>query len=138
MPATARPVNLSGRVRWGYVLQLAIIFALLGAFLWTMSVNDAVNGGLWAKSFLLGRMALLILICTWFLKKDGQRWRDVGLRRPPRWWLVPLLVIGGFIFILLSMGFIFSTVLPALGLLPPQIKKDPAGACHEGGPAWLS
>lgn len=119
------PSNQTGAAttsRGTYILELTTVFGLLAVFLSTMSVNDAVNGGFWAKLFLLARMATLILICTWFLRRDGQRWRDVGLRRPPRWWLVPLLVIGGFFFLILSSGFIFSTILPALGLSPPQLK----------------
>lgn len=119
------PVSLFfAQSRWSYFLQLASILALLGVFLSLMSVNDAVNGGFAAKAFLVGRMALLILICTWFLRRGGESWADLGLRRPPRWWLVPLLVTGGFVAMLVLSSFLMNTVLPAMGLSLPQLKND--------------
>lgn len=123
MPTDTQPAH-STASRWRYLSELVLVLALLGAFLSMMSVNDAVNGGIAAKLFLVGRMALLILICTWLLRRGGERWADVGLRRPPRWWLVPLLVVGGLVLIVTMSIFLVNTIFPLIGLLPPHVKSS--------------
>ena len=122
--STATGSLVFSKSRWGYLVQLAGILALLGVFLSLMSVNEAVNAGFAAKAFLVGRMALLILVCTYFLRVDGETWRDLGLRRPARWWSVPLLLVAGFVAMLVLNSYLQNTVLPAIGLAPPDINND--------------
>lgn len=106
-----------------YLFQLMSVVALFILFLSLMSASDAVEGGAGRKLFLLGRMAVLVLLCTWFLRRGGERWTDMGLRRPRRWWTVPLLAVGGFVAIVVLNEIIRGVVLPALGALPPQVVR---------------
>lgn len=101
------------------VLQLSLVFVLVGTFLSMMSAYDTVNAGVWPKAFLVGRMALLVLLCTWLLRRSGERWSNLGLRRPRRWWLVPLLVVGGLVVLVASANLIRNSLAPALGLPLP-------------------
>lgn len=108
--------------RWSYLLQLVLIIGLILTFISIMSVGEAVNGGPAAKVFLVSRVVLLLLICTWFLRRSGQSWKDVGLRRPPRWWSIPLLTAGGLIAMLAASVLISQIVIPAIGWELPQLK----------------
>ncbi len=110
--------------RWSYFLELALIIGLIMTFILLMSVGEAVNGGLAAKLFLVGRVILLLLLCTWFLRRSGQTWKDVGLRRPPRWWSIPLLTAGGLVAMLAVSVLISDVILPAIGLELPQLKSQ--------------
>jgi len=103
-----------------YLLELGAILALLAVFLSMMSAYQTVGAGVGPKLFLVGRMVLLVALCTWLLRRDGERWRDLGLRRPARWWVVPLLVLGGFVLLVVLSGWLRSVVLPAIGAPPPQ------------------
>lgn len=116
------------RPRWRYLLQIVSVVALLVAFLSLMSAAEAAEGSTGQKLFLLLRMAFLVVLCTWFLRREGERWRDLGLRRPRRWWLVPLLVVGGFIAVLELNQIIRALVLPAIDARPPQLGSDEAEA----------
>ena len=104
--------------RRGALLELLLIVALVGGFLSIMSAYETVNAGVWPKAFLVGRMAGLVLLCTWLLRRSGERWRDLGLRRPRPWWLIPLLVAGGFVALVVMTSWIRSSLVPALGLPP--------------------
>jgi len=119
--ATVAPPAPSASPRWHYLLQLVAVVALLGLFLSLMSASEVVDGGAGRKLFLLGRMAVLVLLCTWFLRRGGERWADLGLRRPRRWWVVPFLVVGGFVLLLVLSRVIRDVILPAIGAPPPQL-----------------
>jgi hypothetical protein len=107
----------SARGRYG--LELAAVLALLGLFLSLMSAYDTVGAGIGSKAFLVGRMALLIGLCTLFLRRGGERWADLGLRRPKRWWMVPLLAAFGFVLLLALTAWLRGTLFPAIGAPPP-------------------
>lgn len=107
--------------RWHHLLEFAAVGSLLGSFQFLMSANAAVSGGVGAKLFQLGRMAGLVLLCTWLLRRGGERWADVGLRRPRRWWAVPLLVVGGFVLLVALSTLMYRVVLPGLGAPPPAL-----------------
>ena len=100
------------------VVQLLAVLALAGAFLSMMSAYETVNAGAGPKAFLVGRMAVLVLLCTWFLRSSGERWSDLGLTRPRRWWLVPLLVLGGFVALVIAANLVRNVLVPSLGLQP--------------------
>jgi membrane protease YdiL (CAAX protease family) len=110
----------SGR-RAAALLELCVVLALLGISLSVMSVSEAVNGGVVPKLFLLLRMAGLLMLCTWFLRRGGESWAEVGLRRPRRWWLVPVLALGGFVLLIVVSRIVREVVLPAMDLPPPQL-----------------
>lgn len=88
-----------------------------------MSAADAINAGIGPKSFLLARMAFLVLLCNWFLRRNGERWADLGLRRLGRWWMVPLLVAGGFLLLIMASMFMMHLLLPAIGAQLPQVHR---------------
>jgi membrane protease YdiL (CAAX protease family) len=117
---TGRPLATSATTRSHHFIQLATVTTLLGIFVAVMPARDAVQSGVWPKLFLLGRMALLVLLCTWFLRASGDRWADVGLRRPRRWWVVPLTVAGGFVLLVAVSTLMMRLILPAIGAIPPQ------------------
>jgi membrane protease YdiL (CAAX protease family) len=91
-----------------------------------MSAADAINAGIGPKLFLVARMAFLVLLCTWFLRRNGERWADFGLRRPRRWWMVPLLAAGGFLLLIMVSMFMMHLLLPAIGAKDPEVGRTPA------------
>lgn len=93
--------------------------AVLALFLSLMSAYDTIGAGVLPKAFLVGRMAFLLVLCTFFLRKSGERWADVGLRRPARLWPVPLIVAAGFIVLLVLNSWIRNSLLPSLGMPLP-------------------
>lgn len=97
-----------------FLFQLAAVIVPLGIALTIMPAPGAVDAGTGPKLFLLARMAIVVAICTWFLRSGGERWADVGLRAPPRAWVTPLAAVGGLLAILVTAG----VVLPALGVRP--------------------
>lgn len=103
----------------GPLAELAVVMVLLGALLSLMTVDQAVGDGAGPKLFVLGRMALLLLLCTWLLRRSGERWADVGLRRPPRWWTIPAVVAGGF-GAFIAIAVLAGPLLAALGIEPPR------------------
>jgi len=111
----------SASPRWQYALEAVVVATLLGSFQFVMSPSDVLGPGAGPKLFLLLRMAGLVLLCTWFLWRGGEHWADVGLRRPPRWWSVPLLVAGGFVLLIALSGVMYRVVLPAIGATPPEV-----------------
>lgn len=113
----------SGLPRCHYAPQLAIVIGLIALFGWTMSASDTIDAGFWPKFYLLARMAFLVLLCTWFLRQSGERWVDVGLRRPPRWWTVPLLAFAGLVAVVL-LSSAMADFLPAVGLELPQLEEN--------------
>lgn len=123
---TAALPRTSATPRWHHLLQLAAAAALLGVFASVMPANEAVGAGAGSKLFLLLRMASLVLLCTWLLRRGGERWADVGLRRPPRWWTVPLLVVGGFVLLIVVSTVLYRVVLPAIGAQPPELSANRA------------
>lgn len=108
------------RRRWYYALELGAILAVLAALLLPMSAYETVNGGAGPKLFLVGRMAALIAICTWLLWRGGERWVDLGFRRPRRWWITPLLALCGSLALLIAVGVVRGTILPSIGVAAPE------------------
>lgn len=123
MTDTSLP-RASASPRWHYFLQFAAIVALLVSFHLVMSPSEVVGRGAGPKLFLLLRMVFLVLLCTWFLRRGGERWADVGLRRPPRWWTVPLLLAVGFVLLIVLSGVLYRVVLPAVGMPSPALNTQ--------------
>jgi membrane protease YdiL (CAAX protease family) len=90
-----------------------------------MPAADAINAGIGPKSFLLARMAFLVLLCTWFLRRNGERWSDLGLRRPRRWSMVALLIACGFLLLIMASMFMMHLLLPAIGAQLPEARRTP-------------
>ncbi len=92
-----------------------------------VSLEDAAAGGWAARLFLVARMAGVVLLCTWLLRRDGERRADLGLRRPRHWWAVPILVVGGFALLAVLTG-LLQPLLPALGAELPRTTRFPPWA----------
>lgn len=112
--------------RWQYALEFAVVVALLGSFQFVMSPSDIVGRGAGPKLFLLLRMAGVVLLCTWFLRREGRHWADVGLCRPRRWWMVPLLAAVGFVLLVALSTAMYQVILPAIGAQPPELSAGRA------------
>lgn len=111
-------LSLGSRRR--FLVELVLVVAVFGGLLAMMTIDQAIGSGPGPKIFVLVRMAALLLLCTWLLHRGGERWADVGLRRPARWWSVPLLLVAGtsaFLVIALTT----HPVLGALGIEPPRV-----------------
>jgi uncharacterized protein len=106
------------------LVELTVVVACTALLLSIMSAADAINAGIGPKLFLLARMAFLVLLCTWFLRRDGERWADLGLHRPGRWWMVPLVVAGGFVLLIVA-SMSMHVLLPAIGAQLPQVRRIP-------------
>lgn len=98
----------------GLVALAAVTMAMLPA-------SDVVGAGVGAKLLLVGRMAALVLIATWLLRRGGERWRDVGLRRPASYWRVAVGVVLGYFAVAAGVGMLRLVALPALGLSAPDV-----------------
>jgi uncharacterized protein len=122
--ATSPLSGVPPRTRKQSLLELIIVVACTALVLSTMSAAEAIGGGAGPKSFLLARMLFLVLLCTWFLRRNGERWADLGLRRPHRWWMVPVLIAGGFL-LLVMVSMLMLHLLPAIGAQLPQGRRIP-------------
>jgi membrane protease YdiL (CAAX protease family) len=121
VPAVPALPALRAASRWHYLLQFTAVAALLGSFQFVMSPSEVIGRGFGVKLFLLARMAGLVLLCTWLLRRGGERWVDVGLRRPRRWWKVPLLLAAGFVLLIVVSSAMQQVILPAIGAQPPNL-----------------
>jgi membrane protease YdiL (CAAX protease family) len=108
------------------LLQILVVVVLIGMLVSVMSVYDTIGAGFWSKALLVGRMAFLVLLCTWFLRCSRETWADLGLRRPLRWWILPVLVVGGFSLLVLLSSVLRFQLLPALGV-PPSAPRPTSG-----------
>ncbi|MDP1736974.1 MAG: CPBP family intramembrane metalloprotease [Caulobacter sp.] len=101
-------------------VHLFIIMALTALLALPLSPGEVVGGGYGPKLFLLGRMVALVVVATLLLRSAGRRWSDVGLRRPARWWSVPLAVALGYGAVGAVVAGLQLVVLPAMGLAAPD------------------
>ncbi len=53
--------------------------------------------------FLPGVIIFSLVVCSLLLKWRGQTWRELGLRRPEKLWVAGLWVIGGYLFLALTL-----------------------------------
>lgn len=101
------------------LLEIVLVVGVLAAGLALMTVDEAVGSGWGPKLFVLARMVAVVALCTWLLHRGGERWADVGLRRPDRWWSVPVLVVVGCAAFLVIALFA-NPLLAPLGIDPPR------------------
>lgn len=112
-------VHTSPRIR--AALELVLVVGLLGLLVSLLSAGDTVKAGLGPKLFLLARMAFMVLLCTWLLRRGGESWAGLGLRRPRRWWMLPLALLGGLVLVAVMAKLATSVVIPAVGASPPRL-----------------
>lgn len=63
-------------------VQLAIYLLAAAILIPAVTPSDAVNGGPLVKLAFLARVAVLVALAGWLLRKRCLGWSDVGLRRP--------------------------------------------------------
>ncbi len=76
--------------------------------------------GVLAFSPILGTLAGLG-VATFFLRRHGKTWADLGLRKPDKWLRTLLLPIAGVIASGVLIGLVAKPLVSALGLAPPDI-----------------
>ncbi len=59
-------------------------------------------------------------VATFFLRRHGKTWADMGLRRPEKWLRALLLAIAGIVVTSVIVSFVVAPLLGALGLTPPD------------------
>lgn len=101
--------------------EAAGIFALAATAMSLLPASAAVDAGAGPKLALLGRMAALVLIATWLLRRSGESWRDHGLRRPSRLWRAAAGVVAGYLVVAAGLSVLQAVVLPQLGLASPEV-----------------
>jgi membrane protease YdiL (CAAX protease family) len=79
MPASKQPWIVAAG-------QLVIMIALAAVLLPAITPGAAVKGDAVVKLLFLGRILVLLVVATWFLRMRGLKWADAGLRRPK--WLL--------------------------------------------------
>ncbi len=87
------------------VIDLVVVVGAAIVLIALLSLSPAavVGGGIGIKLLFLSRMALLLLIATWRLRRSGRNWRDVGLVRPPLWRCV-IAIVAGLLAIAVAVG----------------------------------
>jgi hypothetical protein len=112
----------TGRGRAALALETAGVLALFAGSLALFSADRIVEGGLLAHAWPVLRMGAVLLLLTWLLKRRGESWAELGLRRPQSRRRAALATIGGYFGIL---AFVALLVLPALAAA-----GTPNGAPH--------
>jgi uncharacterized protein len=105
-----------GAARLAAGTAASLVVAAAAGALWLFSADIAIGGGLLERAAVPARMLALVLLATLLLRIGGERWADLGLRRPRSIWRSALLVLGGYVAIGAAAAALMLFVLPALGL----------------------
>lgn len=111
----------AGPGRGPAILEVAILWAVAAASIAAFSATDAANHGVLGRIALPLRMAVLVLIATWLLRRDGESWRKVAFSKPDRWWRALLLALGGYVLAYLLVGAIVAVLFPPMHLAAPGV-----------------
>jgi membrane protease YdiL (CAAX protease family) len=112
-----------GTAHFAYIGQLILVVALTWAAVASMSVSEAVTSDWLAKLYISARMAVLVLLCSYFVWRGGESWADLGLRKPPSWWRVVLPVVIGFALIIAVSLLVYRGIMPALSVEQPTLPR---------------
>lgn len=113
MPGTDRSTS-----RISAAGQLAILLVAAAILIPAVTAGQAASGDAGLKFLFLARIAFLVAVATWLLRRDSLGWSDVGLRRP-QWGRFLIALPAGLSMTLLFAG-IAKAVLPPLGLGAPN------------------
>lgn len=95
------------------VSDLVILVVVAAVLIRILPIGQAViGGGLAIKLLFLGRTALLLLLCTWMLRRQGRSWADLGLRRP-LWRRLVFVTLIGFLLIMPILAVVKATLAHA-------------------------
>lgn len=112
------PVNDRSTPRTRAAGQLAILLVASAILIPAVNAGQAASGDAWLKVLFLSRIAFLVAIATWLLRRDSLGWSDVGLRRP-QWGRFLIALPAGLLMTLLFAG-IARALLAPLGLGAPN------------------
>ncbi len=98
--------------------QLAILFVATAILIPAVTPGEAVTGGLWVKLAFLARVAVLVTLATWMLRRRSLGWSDMGLKRPE--WRRFLIALPAGLLIVFLFSKVTAVLLPHVGLKPPD------------------
>lgn len=99
--------------------QLAIFLIAAAIFLPLVTPGQAVAGEFFVKLAFLGRVAALVAIAHWLLRRRSLRWSDVGLNRPD--WPRFLIALPAGLLIVVIFAQIAQAIAARFGLPAPQL-----------------
>lgn len=105
------------------LVEIAVLVGLFALLAGLYPVETAVRGGAGEKLFVAGRVAALVLLATWLLRRSGEGWAEAGLRRPAGWRLLAAGVAGGLLASALATAAVAQGLLPVLGLDRTEISQ---------------
>ncbi len=104
-------------------LQAAALILVLLVLQFAAPTTAALGGTFLDKALPLLRMLAVLALATWFLRRSGQSWASVGLRRPSGWKRITLLSVLGMPVIVLVLKAVLMPGLARLGVPPPDISE---------------
>ncbi|WP_198354656.1 CPBP family intramembrane glutamic endopeptidase [Sphingomonas sp. MA1305] len=81
-------------VQAGIALQLVIFLVAAAILIPALTPGSVVAGGLLIKVLFLARIAALVALADWMLRRQSLKWSDVGLHRPAWQRFLLALLIG--------------------------------------------
>lgn len=102
-------------------VQTAVLILALFALQFAAPTTAALGGSLMSKALPLLRMLAVVGLATWFLRRSGQSWGDVGLRRPTGWIRTTLLIVLGLPAMVAVLKLLLMPALTRLGVPAPDI-----------------
>lgn len=102
-------------------VQAAAVVLALFVLQFVAPTSAALGGSLLSRALPLLRMVAVVALATWFLRRSGQSWADVGLRRPTGWKRITLLALLGLPAIVLVLKLVLMPAFARLGVAPPDI-----------------
>lgn len=111
-------VNDRSTARTSAAGQLATFLVAAAVLVPAVTAGQAVSGDAWLKFAFLARIALLVALATWLLRRDSLGWSDVGLRRPQ--WRRFLIALPAGVVMTLCFAGIAKAVLAWAGLDAPN------------------
>ncbi|MEN8374326.1 MAG: type II CAAX endopeptidase family protein [Gemmatimonadota bacterium] len=106
-----RPVT-NGEVVAEAALVLAVILGGSALSAWTGSIGFGVTA-----------VVLALLLATYLLRRSGESWRDMGLRRPSGWGKAILAAVLTYIAMAATVGVAVPLALSAFGLDGPTLSQ---------------
>ncbi len=122
-PSDGRAVKTERLTAFAEAAFIAVLVWGLHALLHSLGASVALGAS--ATIFTLA-------VCTWLLRRRGERWRDLGLDRPIPWRRTLLWTIGLFAASMLMPGLLARPLADSLGFAPQRLEAFAAIRGHLG------
>lgn len=111
----------------GALIDIVLYFAAAGAI---FGVEELLRATGWFPypGLFDGAMSLLFsfFVAAWLMKWRGQSWRAMGLKRPARWWTIPVWGLAVMVVIVVSQITLVPILAAIFDLPPPDLSRyDP-------------